>query len=393
VRFSGEEGMLPESYKGREQAFIKHSLLKAYLERLLMIIGRYEQSICYVDCFAGPWQEESENLSDTSIAISLEILRKCHIALRRDFGRHVRFRALYIEKSKKAFEKLKSFLASQADVSVATECRNGEFFDLRHEILQWCGDVDFSFFFIDPKGWKKDIEVPTLSPFLKRGHSEFLVNFMYNFLVRAHSQPSFENDMKQIFGVIPDTTGMKPEEREEYLLRLYRNYLKREQNETVGKGARTAYVRVLDPRKDRTKYHLVYLTRHELGIKVFMEESEKLSIVQKRVRAQAKQNHRVDKTGQMELFSSSQIYKVEGEPDLSEIKRFWLDRLSFSPKRFDIRELADMIEEKDWFIGDFQKAFSQLETEGKVRNLDAKGKRTKNPIHFEKNERLEKVRQ
>jgi len=53
---------VPEHYHGPEQAYIKHRLLKAYLERLFMIIGQHQSCIRYVDCFSGPWQEGSENL-------------------------------------------------------------------------------------------------------------------------------------------------------------------------------------------------------------------------------------------------------------------------------------------------------------------------------------------
>jgi hypothetical protein len=50
---------VPDSYDGREQAWIKHQLLESYLDKLLHIIGaaskRNQQvEICYVDCFAGP---------------------------------------------------------------------------------------------------------------------------------------------------------------------------------------------------------------------------------------------------------------------------------------------------------------------------------------------------
>jgi len=46
---------VPESYRGREQAYVKHQLLRTYLERLFMIIGQYQSCIRYVDCFSGPW--------------------------------------------------------------------------------------------------------------------------------------------------------------------------------------------------------------------------------------------------------------------------------------------------------------------------------------------------
>ena len=65
---------IPSAYDGREKALIKHKLLEAYLEKLFLIIGmggRPKGSIelCYVDCFAGPWGDES--VATTSIAISL----------------------------------------------------------------------------------------------------------------------------------------------------------------------------------------------------------------------------------------------------------------------------------------------------------------------------------
>jgi hypothetical protein len=56
-------------YKGREQAYIKHTLLETYLYKLFMILGQHVQTISYVDCFAGPWQNNSDDLSDTSIGI------------------------------------------------------------------------------------------------------------------------------------------------------------------------------------------------------------------------------------------------------------------------------------------------------------------------------------
>jgi len=60
------------------------------------------------------------------------------------------------------------------------------------EILKWCGNRDFAFFFIDPKGWKNAIEIPTLAPLLRRPNSEYLINFMYDFLVRTHTQKEFQ---------------------------------------------------------------------------------------------------------------------------------------------------------------------------------------------------------
>ena len=378
-----------EHYKGREQAFIKHSLLTAYLARLFMIIGQSEKKIRYVDCFAGPWQEGSDDLKDTSIFISLDIMKRCHEGLMKR-GKNVQFKALYIEKNKRAFNKLKSFLEKEASEQVVAQCEHGEFFSLRNDILKWCGENDFVFFFIDPTGWKEIIEIETLSPLLQRPHSEFLINFMFDFLLRVHSQPVFEEQMKMIFGEVPNTIGMEPKQRESHLIKLYlfglKNALARR-----GKLSRSAYVKVLDPLKNRTKYDLVYLTRHPRGVVVFMEESEKLDLIQKRVRARIKQEHRIEKSGQHELFKDTNIIG-DNRVDLDKVKGYWLSKLSYKPKRFGIEELADMHEETGWFKGYFQKAFNELLSEGKVLNIAATRRRPIHAVHFEKGEYLKKIK-
>ena len=375
---------LPDSYRGREQTYVKHHLLSTYLERLFMIIGQHQSSIRYVDCFSGPWQEGSEDLQDTSVGIALAIMQKCQEGLIA-ISKNVQFRALFIEKDKKAYDKLVSYLNLSSPPEVETDARNGEFFDLRESILSWCGPADFTFFFIDPTGWKRVVEIPTLRPFLERPNSEFLINFMYDFVLRTHTQENFQDDMRAIFGYLPDTAGLRPKQREEHLTRLYRQQLK-EITSNKGGIARTASVPILYPLRDRTLYHLVYLTRHAKGLSVFMEASEKIEYVQRRVRAQAKQEHRESRTRQRELFSSDNDIQVEESSDLSEVKTYWLDRLSAEPRRFGIEQLADMLEETGWFESDLQAAFVELVGEGMAANVDdEKKRRRKKYIHFDAN--------
>jgi len=381
---------LPEHYKGREQAYIKHKLLEAYLERLFMIIGQHEKRICYVDCFAGPWQEGSDDLKDTSIAISMNIMQKCKNGLK-ERGYDIQFRALFIEKDKIAYGKLKSFLQGKEWTEIDARSLQGEFFDLRDEILRWCGAEDFTFFFIDPTGWKNVVEIPTLRPLLERPKSEYLINFMFDFLLRTHTQSTFEEHMKEIFGEVPNTSGMTPIQRESYLLKQYCEHLKSTLPQ-IGGVPRSAYVKVLDPFKDRTKYDLVYLTHHPKGIKVFMEASEKLDLVQRRVRAQARQDRRIEKSGQAEMFPAhAEMKKDEERADLTEVKDYWLTKLSTSPSLYGIVQLADMLEETGWFISDFQRAFKELEKEVKVKNQDAKRTRPVHAVNFDKGEYLQKI--
>jgi len=384
--------LVPEAYQGREQAFIKHALLKAYLEKLFLIIGTSSgrlgiTEICYVDCFAGPWSAENESLSDTSIGVSLRILDKCHKELNAR-GMKLRFRALYVEKNDTAFARLEKFLARQTPTGIDASARHGDFLDLREQILDWCGTRAFAFFFIDPTGWK-EVSVETLVPLLRRRQSEFLINFMYDFVNRTASMPEWKAEIAALLGEVVELNDLDPRQRERLQLNTYRRNLKREL--PSGARARSAYVRVLDREKQRPKYHLVYLTAHPRGVIEFMEISEDIDLVQKQVRATARQAARATKTGMNDMFGDDAFVDARaGHVGMAEVADYWRRYLSEGTRRVTEEEFANLIEETDWFPGDFQGALKNLIDSGEVRNLDALRKRPKRPLHWKGNgERLE----
>src|SRR5690349_3431483 len=96
-------------YKGRQQAYIKHMLLETYLYKLFMIIGQRQPTINFVDCFAGPWKDSTEDMSDTSIGRSLQTMKNCSESLQK-MGHPIKFRALYVEKDASAYKRLKGYL-------------------------------------------------------------------------------------------------------------------------------------------------------------------------------------------------------------------------------------------------------------------------------------------
>ena len=102
-------------------------------------------------------------------------------------------------------------------------------------------------------------------------------------------------------------------------------------------------------------------------------------------------SRRIEKNGQEELFKSLEfVSEDEGHATPEEVEKFWLTKLSSSPQRFDSRKFADLLEETDWFPGDLQEALGRLIASGKVINLDARGKRRKHFLHYDKSgERLQ----
>lgn len=382
----------PEEYYGRELAYLKHELLKVYLRKLFLIIGMsssrvHVSEICYVDCFAGPWATEKEDLADTSIGVSLSILDTCKTELDKR-GAKLRFRALYIERDAEAFARLDRFLKESAPAGIEARCFHGDFVALRQDILDWCGSEAFAFFFVDPTGWK-EVGTEVLRPLLRRQRSEFLVNFMYDFVSRTASMAEWRDEIAALLGEAVEVEGLHGAAREKLLVDTYRKNLKRELPASNRWPARSAHVRVLDRQKERPKYHLVYLTTHPRGIAEFMEISEGLDQIQKRVRASTKQAARVGKSGQDELFDESALVDLNaGHVDLAEVEKYWMRYLSGGERRVGVDEFADLLEETDWFPRDLQRALGRLMEAGRVCNLDARGKRPKQPLHWKDGERL-----
>lgn len=390
-----DNGMMPEAYLGNETGYIKHQLLKNYLKKLIMIIGMSAKKLgiselCYVDCFAGPWRDESDDLSSTSIAISLDILEECLTELKKH-DQSVKMRALYVENDEQAFARLDSYLESRStnNPHFSAERLHGDFVELRPKILEWCGNEAFVFFFIDPKNWEP-VSINILAKLLARPRSEFIITFMYDFLNRFIEWEKLHDQMSLLLGQLPDLKGLSSSDREERILDIYRENLKSKITSNAGWPARSAYLRVLDRQKERTKYHLVYLTTHPRGIIEFMTISEKVEVVQKQVRGTTKLSEEEKKSGMSDLFRDDEncFQGAEDVQDAMVAELAWLSRITECPKIFDEKIFAEIIEETNLTPSDLQKALGKLIKENRVINLDEKGKRRSKFLHYEKHERL-----
>ncbi|KVO81641.1 hypothetical protein WJ79_03145 [Burkholderia ubonensis] len=384
-----DHSLIPTSYQGREQALIKHHLLREYLEKLMLIMGMGSRQkevvdLCYVDCFAGPWGDDTEAMESTSIAISLQTLDACRKRLEQ-LNVPVRVRALYIESSRRAFARLSTYLASSTPSGIEAACMKGDFVALRADMLRWVGPGAFAFFFIDPKGWSQ-VSVSILRPLLVRPRSEFLINLMYDFVNRTMSMPAWQNEMADLIGERLDLTGMSPVERERRIVRTYRQNLKAHIPFAKREyPPRAAHVRVMDPEKDRTKYHLVYVTAHAKGVVEFKRISEQVDQVQRYVRAEKREAKIRSLSGTGDLFGLEGYLDATAERiDQGDIDGFWRTFLNAGPRTIDMSAFADILEDTDWFEADLQASLIQLIREGHVTNLTADVKRRrKRPLHFE----------
>jgi len=208
---------------------------------------------------------------------------------------------------------------------------------------------------------------------------------MFDSILRAHAQTSFDEHLRAILEEAPDTSHIAPEEKERFLFDLYCLKLKDCASTLEGKTLKTprcAHMRRLNPAKERTAYDLVYLTWDPMAVVTFMEASEQLEMERKKEKALAVQSKKIKRSRQLEMFSAEKFVEDEPGADPLKVKEYWLARLSNTPKWFGVAEFADMMEETGWFMNDFQRAFLELEREGKVRDLASTGMRTENPVRY-----------
>ena len=384
-----ETPLIPAAYDGREQALIKHRLLEDYLEKLFLIIGMGSKNggssieLCYVDCFAGPWGDPSEDMQSTSIAISLKTLDTVRQKLA-SLGVFVKIRALYVEAKPSSFRRLQAYLTTGTPRSIKSHCLEGDFVALREQILDWVGPDVFTFFFIDPMGYT-EIAVPTLAPLVRRPKSEFLINLMYDHANRAMSMEGMRETMATVLGQELDVTGLTPREREYAFVHTYRESLKRCMPTLASRPPRAAHARVMNPQRDRTKYHLVYLTSHPLGVVKFMEISAIADRVQAQVRALKRDQKKAADEHMDELWSAGTMVDFDaGRASASEVDAFWQSYLRSGDRLVSTAEFAGIQEATDWFESDLQASLLRLIKAGKVvnRSVDA-SRRYKRPLHFE----------
>jgi three-Cys-motif partner protein len=98
-------------------------------------------------------------------------------------GRTVKMSAFLVEQDQQAYKRLAAVPARFPDIEVKTY--GDDFLTVLPSILGDIPAAAFTFFLIDPKGWR--IPLKTLAPLLARANSEVIFNFMFDFINRAAS--------------------------------------------------------------------------------------------------------------------------------------------------------------------------------------------------------------
>ncbi|AMV29992.1 hypothetical protein VT84_36705 [Gemmata sp. SH-PL17] len=297
-----------EDYVGREQSLVKHYILRHYLERFAHIIGSRWTTITYVDCFSGPWESQTADLSDTSFAIALQELRKARDTLR-EWDKSLAIQCFFLEEKAAAHAQLRDYANKQIDASIVT--RNAALMDCIPEIIKFIqqgGRSSFPFIFIDPTGWS-GYDLDCIQPLLRQSPGEVLINFMTEHIRRfvspKESRAEIIDSFHRLFGTDEVFARISqiadPQDREDELFTTYANRIRE-----VGAFEFVCPAVVLHPASERTFFHLIYATRHRRGVEVFKQVEKDAFFFQEEIRAGAKEAEQIRKTGQGSLFAEEE---------------------------------------------------------------------------------------
>jgi len=290
------------NYEGREQAYVKHSLLEVYLPELAYRVGKKWDSLTYVDGFAGPWKTHDPTHADSSFAIAIDALRRSQTGLHDTHGRELHVECVLVEQDKVAFAELEQFAAKETSAKFKVHAIRGEFvkkIPAVELLVKNSGKNPFKFILLDPTGWAQ-IPMERLKSFLHDRSSEVLVNLMTRDINRFLGQPDRSESYRRLFGrdgVLEVLQKPSTDERAEQAVLEYSRSLK----QLCGFRYVSSAV-ILEPNKESILYFLVYATNHPRGIEVFKAAEIKAAKIQDDIRHQT----RIQKTGQPKLMFDSE---------------------------------------------------------------------------------------
>lgn len=287
-----------ELYHGREQTYAKHLFLEQYLERVAFHIAYAHDEFVYVDGFSGPWKAIDEGLEDTPFMIAIRKLEFVREALGKA-GKSPRMRCLFIEADHSRFVALEQATRNVARIETKALC--GDFETLIPDIQQFIG-TGFSLIFIDPTGWD-GFAMARISPLLNNARGEVIVNFMYDHINRFlnDTRPEIEGSFHRLFDTEQWKFVRRATDREK-IVDYYGAQLQQH-----GAYSFVTCTPVLKPLADRPYFYLLYCTRNIRGLIEFRATEQRSLVPRQQARAAGKQRHRIAKTGQEEMFGSSDV--------------------------------------------------------------------------------------
>ena len=287
---------MSDLYDGREQSRAKHDILRRYLEPFSNKILSAWTSIDFIDGFSGPWKNaDTENLSDTSIGISLRTLSG--VAEARRHSPHLpQIRCIFNEKDPKTYARLKDYIERSRNEFPLIDIKTfkGEFSENAVAIRKVANNK-YKLLFVDPTGYT-GFPPSALKIFGNRS-SEIIVNFMRSFMERFVSGAHLDKKVALV--------GLVGEKRAQYLLdigagikHVEAEYLKMLRADLGYSFA--GFSPIHNPDKDQIHFNLAFATNHPMGMETMRTAEYKALSDYDRTRFDKKQPPQDDLFGRID---------------------------------------------------------------------------------------------
>jgi len=321
-------------WKYEEQTKIKHFVLNSYLDIWIKIVGS-NSKLNYCDCHGGcgAYYDNDEIFWGSPILAANTI-----ISNKINLDRQVNL--IVFEDNKKNVKNLRNvFKYHNLNQNNKWHIIHSDYDSEINNLLDRINDnLAPTFFFVDPFGYK--IKYSTLQRIMKIPKSEIFLNFMFNSINRAVSNPSQENIIDELYGTANwrSANSLSGIKREETLIELFRNQLKNCANHVFP-------FRMSFPNKKRTYYYLFHLTNYYKGCVIMKSAFAKFNFG--RVEYRGPIQHEM-------TFADLESFKV------ANLGNFLVQRYAGSQKSFK-KIMIDIIDEVPFLEKEIREALKELE--------------------------------
>lgn len=360
-----------DPYAERPQTKAKHFILRSYLQALAFKVLRF-WDIAYIDGFSGPWESATDDLSDTSFMIALNVLKDAQANLPVDTRRQPKVRCFFSEKQSKAYERMTAAVAPfnrpEENFEIKTFC--GDFVDAVDDIQKFIG-TSFPLIFIDPTGWT-GYPLDKIAPLFASRKCETLINFMYDHINRFANHPD-ENiiaSLDPILGGQGWKNRLDPNVKPGLAVeKLFRETLK-----DAGNFTYVVSTKIDKSTQNRPHFVIAYATKDRAGLLEFRETEYLALRGHARSRSNARMRDRETKHDTADFFEQDDADHHEASIDdiVVEQKQLAKERLLQLLGEALSARFADIV---DTFLQEFmlretniKDVCVELAREGKIKN-------------------------
>jgi len=280
--------------------------------------------ITYVDGFSGPWETKTEDFSDSSFMIAINVLRDAKIQCQNRYSAKRTIRCFFSEADPKTYKQLEQAVAPFNNPTDGFEIRTncGRFEDAIDKIQAFIGS-SFPLIFIDPTGWT-GYPLDRISPLFAQRRSEVLINFMYDHIQRFVNSEDEDTikSLNPILGGPGWRERLDPSlKRGPAVKKLFRETLK-----SAGNFSFVVSTKIDKATAERPHFFIIYGTKSLDGLKVFRDTEYAALRQHEKNRANARERVREEETNTPDMFAAH--YATVQEANIDEIVMEQMERAS-----------------------------------------------------------------